>query len=69
MLKGVKGNIQLSDTSHAASGNSLNKKHIDDGRMHIFNIALSNVETISEMDFYVNSKIVEHLLSYVLIEF
>jgi FkbM family methyltransferase len=24
--------------------------------MHIFNVALSNVETISEMDFYVNSK-------------
>jgi FkbM family methyltransferase len=34
----------------------INKKHIDSGRMHIFNIALSNVETIEHMDFYVNSK-------------
>jgi len=48
----IKGNIQKRDPAH---GEPLNKKHLDDGRMHIFNVALSNVETVSEMDFYINS--------------
>jgi len=50
------GNIQLRHPSHAVAGNPLNKQHIDSGRMKIFNIALSNVEMIEYMDFYVNSK-------------
>jgi len=52
----MKGNIQLRHPAHAVGGNPLNKEHIDSGRMHIFNVALSNVNTISDMDFYVNSK-------------
>jgi len=52
----MRGNIQLRHPAHASAGEPLKKKHLDDGRMHIFNIALSNVETISEMDFYINSK-------------
>jgi FkbM family methyltransferase len=52
----LNGNIQLRDPSHAVAGEPLNKRHLDEGRMHIFNVALSNVETISEMNFYVNSK-------------
>ena len=52
----IKGNIQLRHPAHAAAGEPLNKNHIDDGRMHIFNVALSNVDSISEMKFYVNSK-------------
>jgi hypothetical protein len=52
----INGNIGLRHPSHASGGNPLNKKHIDEGRMHIFDIALSNVENITEMDFYVNSK-------------
>lgn len=51
-----KGNIKLRDPSHAEGGNPLNKKHIDSGRMIIFNSALSNVDKLIEMDFYVNSK-------------
>jgi len=50
------GNIQLRHPSHAAGGKPLDKKHIDDGRMHIFNVALSNVEQPETMDFYMNSK-------------
>jgi len=49
----LNGNIQKKHQSHA---NPLNKKHIDSGRMKIFNIALSNVKNIEYMDFYVNSK-------------
>jgi FkbM family methyltransferase len=52
----LKGNIELRDPSHAWAGKPVDKQHIDSGRMCIFNIALSNVETIKEMDFYVNSK-------------
>lgn len=48
----IKGNVQKRDPSH---GEPLNKRHLDDGRMHMFNVALSNVETVSEMDFYINS--------------
>jgi FkbM family methyltransferase len=50
------GNIELRHPSHGSAGNPLNKKHIDEGRIHVFNIALSNVENVTEMDFYVNSK-------------
>ena len=50
-----KGDIQLRHPSHAAAGKPLNKTHIDEGRMHIFNVALSNVKNATEMDFYVNS--------------
>jgi FkbM family methyltransferase len=49
----ISGNIQKKHPSH---GDPLNKKHIDSGRMKIFNIALSNVQNIESMDFYVNSK-------------
>jgi len=52
----IKGNIQLRHPSHASAGAPLNKEHIDSGRMHIFNIALSNCEEVKEMNFYVNSK-------------
>ena len=52
----LNGNIQLRHPSHAGAGNPLNKQHIDSGRMKIFNIALSNVQNIETMDFYVNSK-------------
>jgi FkbM family methyltransferase len=52
----LKGNIQLRHPSHAVAGEPLNKKHLDEGRMCIFNVALSNVENITEMDFYVNSR-------------
>ena len=52
----LNGNIQLRHPSHAVAGNPLNKQHIDSGRIHIFNIALSNVQNIESMDFYVNSK-------------
>lgn len=51
----INGNIELRHPSHASAGNPLNKKHIDEGRIHVFNIALSNVENITEMNFYVNS--------------
>jgi len=40
---------------HPGHGEPLDKKHIDSGRMQIFNIALSNVQNIETMDFYVNS--------------
>jgi len=49
----INGNIQKKHPSH---GNPLNKQHIDSGRMKIFNLALSNVQNIESMDFYVNSK-------------
>jgi len=52
----LKGNIQLRHPSHIEGGKPLNKKHLDSGRIHIFNIALSNVEKIEEMDFFINSK-------------
>jgi FkbM family methyltransferase len=52
----LNGNIQLRHPSHACAGVPLDKRHIDAGRMHIFNVALSNNENIEEMDFYVNSK-------------
>lgn len=48
--------IQLRHPSHASAGAPLNKKHIETGRMHIFNVALSNVENVEELNFYVNSK-------------
>jgi FkbM family methyltransferase len=50
------GNIQLRHPDHAVAGTPLNKKHIDSGRMHIFNVALSNFNEVKNMDFYVNSK-------------
>ena len=50
------GNIQLRHPAHAAAGNPLDKKHLDSGRMHIFPVALSNVEKEETMKFYVNSK-------------
>jgi FkbM family methyltransferase len=52
----LNGNISLRDPSHAWAGKPLDKKHIDSGRMCIFNVALSNVENMEELDFYVNSK-------------
>lgn len=52
----LNGDIQLRHPSHASAGTPLNKKHLLSGRMHIFNVALSNFEKIEEMDFYVNSK-------------
>lgn len=52
----LQGNIQLRHPTHASAGNPLNKTHIDSGRMHIYNIALDNVEIVEEMDFYINSK-------------
>lgn len=52
----LNGNIQLRHPSHGPCGNPLDKKHLDDGRMHILPIALSNVEKKEEMTFYVNSK-------------
>jgi FkbM family methyltransferase len=52
----LNGNIQLRHPGHAAAGKPLNKRHIDSGRMKIFNIALSNIQNIETMDFYVNSK-------------
>ena len=52
----MQGNIQLRHPAHATAGMPLNKKHIDSGRMHIFNVALSNCDEVKEMDFYVNSK-------------
>jgi FkbM family methyltransferase len=52
----MQGNIQLRHPAHAAAGSPLNKIHIDSGRMHIFNVALSNFDEVREMDFYVNSK-------------
>ena len=50
------GDIQLRHPSHAAGGKPLDKKHIDSGRMHIFNVALGNVENIETMNLYMNSK-------------
>ena len=50
------GNIQFRHPSHAGAGNPLDINHINSGRMKIFNIALSNVQNIKSMDFYVNSK-------------
>lgn len=50
------GNIKLRHPSHAAGGKPLDKKHIDSGRMHIFNVALGNVETVETMNLYMNSK-------------
>ena len=52
----MKGNIQLRHPSHKNAGEPLNKTHIDSGRMHIFNVALSNVDIVEEMNFFVNSK-------------
>jgi FkbM family methyltransferase len=52
----MKGNIQLRHPSHKNAGEPLNKIHIDSGRMHIFNVALSNVDIVEEMNFFVNSK-------------
>ncbi len=51
-----KGDIQLRDPAHARAGMPLDKKYIDEGRIHIIPVALSNVETEKKMDFYVNSK-------------
>jgi FkbM family methyltransferase len=50
------GDIKLRHPSHAACGKPLDKTHITSGRMHIFNVALSNVEKVETMDFYMNSK-------------
>lgn len=52
----LQGDIQLRHPAHAAAGRPLNKKHIDSGRMHIFNVALSNYDEVRDMDFHVNSK-------------
>ena len=52
----LQGDIQLRHPAHAAAGRPLNKKHIDSGRMHIFNVALSNYDEVRNMDFHVNSK-------------
>ena len=51
-----KGDIKLRNPAHAVGGDPLNKIHIDSGRMIIFNIALSDVDKVKEMDFYINSK-------------
>jgi FkbM family methyltransferase len=52
----LKGNIELRHPSHASAGTPLNKKHIDSGRMCIFNVALSNCNEVKYMDFFINSK-------------
>jgi FkbM family methyltransferase len=52
----MNGNIVLRHPLHVSSGLPLNNKHIVDGRMHIFQVALSNNEKKEEMSFYVNSK-------------
>jgi FkbM family methyltransferase len=51
----MNGNIQLRHPGHARAGDPLNKKHIDTSRIHIFNVALSNVDKMEEMEFYVNA--------------
>lgn len=43
------GDIQLRHPSHAVGGKPLDKKHIDSGRMHIFNVALGNVDKVETM--------------------
>ena len=48
----INGNIQKRQSNHS---DPLNKQHIDSGIMKIFNIALSDVNSIESMDFYVNS--------------
>jgi hypothetical protein len=50
------GDIKLRHPSHAVGGKPLDKKHIDSGRMHIFNVALGNVENVETMNLYMNSK-------------
>ena len=50
------GDIKLRHPSHAVAGKPLDKKHIDSGRMHIFNVALGNVEKVETMNLYMNSK-------------
>ena len=52
----LRGDIQLRHPSHAVGGTPLDKKHLESGRMHIFNIALSNVKHVETMNFFVNSK-------------
>lgn len=52
----LEGNIKLRHPDHAGAGMPLNKIHIDSGRMHIFNVALSNLHEVKSMDFYVNSR-------------
>ena len=51
-----RGDIQLRHPAHAAAGKPLDKKHINSGRMHIFNVALGNVEKVETMNLYMNSK-------------
>ena len=50
------GDIQLRHPSHAVGGKPLDKKHINSGRMHIFNVALGNVDKVETMNLYMNSK-------------
>jgi FkbM family methyltransferase len=50
------GDIKLRHPSHAVGGKPLDKKHINSGRMHIFNVALGNVDKVETMNLYMNSK-------------
>jgi FkbM family methyltransferase len=51
----MQGNIQLRHPSHIIGGMPLDKRHIDSGRMYIYNVALSCVEKVESMAFYMNA--------------